>query len=161
MSTGHFFTPVCGLVPSFRIPIRKNCGDHKCGHQSLDQYVVIGFRSSNKITPYPHPQGVRLWSNGFSHGLKTCHWHVFLTAFRIPSPNKKSGIRKSEFQIFGRSIGIRTRGLLDPNQARYQTSPYPDSYDIIMKLSPNVKALPHYFGNIRISVRIFPYHFPR
>ena len=26
---------------------------------------------------------------------------------------------------FGRSIGIRSRGLLDPNQARYQTSPYP------------------------------------
>ena len=26
---------------------------------------------------------------------------------------------------FGRSVGIRTRGLLDPNQARYQTSPHP------------------------------------
>ena len=26
----------------------------------------------------------------------------------------------------GRSAGIRTRGLLDPNQARYQTSPHPD-----------------------------------
>ena len=33
--------------------------------------------------------------------------------------------RQSSF--FGRSIGIRTRGLLDPNQARYQTSPYPDN----------------------------------
>lgn len=27
---------------------------------------------------------------------------------------------------YGRSAGIRTRGLLDPNQARYQTSPHPD-----------------------------------
>src|SRR5699024_7668568 len=26
---------------------------------------------------------------------------------------------------FGRSVGIRTPGLLDPNQARYQTSPHP------------------------------------
>ena len=33
----------------------------------------------------------------------------------------------------GRSVGIRTRGLLDPNQARYQTSPHPDSRYIIMK----------------------------
>ena len=35
--------------------------------------------------------------------------------------------------IFGRSVGIRTRGLLDPNQARYQTSPHPVSENIIMK----------------------------
>ena len=35
--------------------------------------------------------------------------------------------------LHGRSIGIRTRGLLDPNQARYQTSPYPDNLNIIMK----------------------------
>ena len=34
---------------------------------------------------------------------------------------------------FGRSRGIRTPGLLDPNQARYQTSPYPDDQNIIMK----------------------------
>ena len=32
---------------------------------------------------------------------------------------------------FGRSVGIRTRGLLDPNQARYQTSPHPDCQVII------------------------------
>ena len=29
--------------------------------------------------------------------------------------------------LYGRSVGIRTRGLLDPNQARYQTSPHPVS----------------------------------
>ena len=28
----------------------------------------------------------------------------------------------------GRSAGIRTPGLLDPNQARYQTSPHPDGH---------------------------------
>ena len=41
--------------------------------------------------------------------------------------------------LFGRSVGIRTRGLLDPNQARYQTSPHPDIFDIIMKLLLVVK----------------------
>ena len=42
--------------------------------------------------------------------------------------------------LFGRSVGIRTRGLLDPNQARYQTSPHLDSLDIIMKILPSVKS---------------------
>ena len=41
--------------------------------------------------------------------------------------------------LFGRSVGIRTRGLLDPNQARYQTSPHLDSHDIIMKNDAPVK----------------------
>lgn len=41
----------------------------------------------------------------------------------------------------GRSAGIRTRGLLDPNQARYQASPHPDyeSYSIIVTSLPAVK----------------------
>ena len=30
------------------------------------------------------------------------------------------------FQLFGPSVEIRTRGLLNPIQARYQTSPHPD-----------------------------------
>ena len=41
---------------------------------------------------------------------------------------------------FGRSVGIRTRGLLDPNQARYQTSPHPDCQVIIMKIVRIVKS---------------------
>ena len=32
---------------------------------------------------------------------------------------------------YGRSGGIRTRGLLDPNQARYQASPHPEDQAII------------------------------
>ena len=41
----------------------------------------------------------------------------------------------------GRSAGIRTRGLLDPNQARYQTSPHPDavSLSIIFSFLRSVK----------------------
>ena len=41
--------------------------------------------------------------------------------------------------LFGRSGGIRTRGLLVPNQARYQASPRPVSLNIIMNPSWNVK----------------------
>ena len=40
----------------------------------------------------------------------------------------------------GRSGGIRTRGLMDPNHARYQTSPHPDSGDIIMNILYFVKG---------------------
>ncbi len=43
------------------------------------------------------------------------------------------------FLFFGRSVGIRTRGLLDPNQARYQTSPHPDVYAIILNKQVVVK----------------------
>ena len=32
----------------------------------------------------PHPFRMRLELEGLSHGLKTCHRHVFLTAFRVP-----------------------------------------------------------------------------
>ncbi len=41
---------------------------------------------------------------------------------------------------YGRSVGIRTRGLLDPNQARYQTSPHPDSHIIIEGKFGSVKS---------------------
>ena len=41
---------------------------------------------------------------------------------------------------FGRSGGIRTRGLLDPNQARYQASPHPDSLAIILNYWQCVKS---------------------
>ena len=39
----------------------------------------------------------------------------------------------------GRSVGIRTRGLLDPNQARYQASPHPVSLFIIVAFRAFVK----------------------
>ena len=44
----------------------------------------------------PHPYRVRPDVQGFSHGLKTCHRHVFLTAFRIPlsvkNPHTPKGV---------------------------------------------------------------------
>ena len=49
-----------------------------------------------------------------------------------PKIIKISGIcNRCRISHNGRSIGIRTRGLLDPNQARYQTSPYPEIQYII------------------------------
>ena len=47
--------------------------------------------------------------------------------------------RFQRFSLFGRSVGIRTRGLLDPNQARYQASPHPVNSGIIMNIFPIVK----------------------
>ena len=41
---------------------------------------------------------------------------------------------------FGRSEGIRTPGLMDPNHARYQTSPHPDNLSIIMNKTCYVKS---------------------
>ena len=44
------------------------------------------------------------------------------------------------FRLFGRSEAIRTPGLLDPNQARYQLRYTPISCYIIMTILGNVKA---------------------
>ncbi len=53
--------------------------------------------------------------------------------------------------LSNRSVGIRTRGLLDPNQARYQASPHPDSLTIIVEKETIVKHfyfLPGGGGNV-------------
>ena len=42
------------------------------------------------------------------------------------STKEKSRKSKYSFCFFGPSVEIRTRGLLNPIQARYQTSPHPD-----------------------------------
>ena len=125
--------------PENRIkPERESFGSPFCNLRYLFEYIpfvkyAARFFSSKKITPYPHPQGVRLRSNGFSHGLKKCSPDTSLhqsADWCRPFESRyeeKSGDHVCGHRIFGRSIGIRTRGLLDPNQARYQTSPYPDS----------------------------------
>ena len=53
---------------------------------------------------------------------------------------EKSGRNQQISAGFGRSVGIRTRGLLVPNQARYQTSPHPVSSSIIGDLRQFVKS---------------------
>ena len=44
---------------------------------------------------------------------------------------KNTDLLYSRPAFFGRSVGIRTRGLLVPNQARYQASPHPDRTDLL------------------------------
>ena len=55
---------------------------------------------------HPHPYGMRLKAEGLSHGLKTCHRHVFLTAFRVLSRTKKEDAKGVLF--FGARDGTRT-----------------------------------------------------
>ena len=62
-----------------------------------------------------------------------------VTAYRLyPSsiPSAKSKKERHNFRcvfLFGRSVGIRTRGLMDPNHARYQTSPHPDELYLLYR----------------------------
>ena len=56
-----------------------------------------------------------------------------------PQKNKKGQVLIG--LALGRSGGIRTHGLLDPNQARYQTSPHPaDNSHIIKTVALSVKV---------------------
>ncbi len=55
---------------------------------------------------------------------------------------------------YGRSVGIRTRGLLDPNQARYQTSPHPDNLAIIMKIAAYVNPHGVFFQKNENGIRL-------
>lgn len=63
---------------------------------------------------------------------QTAHWTVYVPlwreqAVRIPSLREKQKALSpdGERAFCGRSDGIRTHGLLVPNQARYQTALYP------------------------------------
>ena len=45
------------------------------------------------------------------------------------------------FLPFGPSVEIRTRGLLNPIQARYQTSPHPDLVDLATRLEYDTTSI--------------------
>ena len=45
------------------------------------------------LTSVHIPGGMRPEVRGISHGLKMCHWHIFLTAFRFPYGKQKKDIR--------------------------------------------------------------------
>lgn len=69
----------------------------------------------------------------------------------VPQTRMNTGIakdRRHKSTVFsiGRSGGIRTRGLMDPNHARYQASPHPDNRlpFIIVISSSFVKVFPRF-----------------
>ena len=64
------------------------------------------FFSLDVFKFHPHPSGMRLESEGLSHGLKTCHRHVFLTAFRVPSEHKKSRYPDGYLDFLVREMGL-------------------------------------------------------
>ena len=51
---------------------------------------------------------------------------TFSSDSRVPQKAQKSSEIHRFRNFFGPSVEIRTRGLLNPIQARYQTSPHPD-----------------------------------
>ena len=84
---------------------------------------------------------MRLSIKGFSHDLRNSPPDCFSPSLRSGRSfesrhEEKSGDRRCGHRIFGRSVGIRTRGLLDPNQARYQTSPHPDRPNYYNEIFP-------------------------
>jgi hypothetical protein len=65
------------------------------------------IRASKKYDLTPTPVRVRSQGHGFSHGLKTCHRHVFLTAFQIrPSSSKRKTHPNGWVFLFGGAGGI-------------------------------------------------------
>ena len=72
------------------------------------------------------------------------------------SLHTKEKSRNSEncFCFFGPSVEIRTRGLLNPIQARYQTSPHPDlaaQATVICYHSQHKKSSPNFMKLPKIS----------
>ena len=53
--------------------------------------------------------------------------------------------------LYGPSVEIRTRGLLNPIQARYQTSPHPD----IFAVSNSLLIIPQFFSFFNPQFQIF------
>ena len=74
-------------------------------------FVSLAHFRYHQKTPQPimyirqHSFGMQPDAHGFSHGLKTCHRHVFLTAFRVPSLHqKKRDLTASLFLV--REMGL-------------------------------------------------------
>ncbi len=67
------------------------------GGSDLDANRRGLLNSYIKLCSIHIPGRMRLEHKGLSHGLKTCPRHVFLTAFRAPSPPHKKTARMGGF----------------------------------------------------------------
>ena len=81
----------------------------------------------------------------------TVHRTVALDCSNPAQSNKKD--HRMVVFFIGRSVGIRTPGLLDPNQARYQTSPHPDSHSIIVMETDSVKRKTYNLPGFPIEIQ--------
>ena len=90
-STGMFFAPATQRPASSNpYSLAKRNPPQRGGFL----FVSLAHFRYHQKTPQPimcirqHSFGMQPDAHGFSHGLKTCHRHVFLTAFRIPLRQK-------------------------------------------------------------------------
>ena len=121
-----------------KVPIfRKNCRktkktEYPCGYSVVVR--VLRF----ELKAVPPLCGVTAYRPFYLNGKRP---------FVLDTGNKKRSASLSENTSFGPSVEIRTQGLLNPIQARYQTSPHPDMYFAVRQLCyittpfPNLQAL--------------------
>ena len=88
VSTGHFFTPVCGLVPSFRIPqpiqIRKPT-------RWVGFLIWSEYRDSNPRPLGPEPSAIPNLDKRYPEKCSEKHWlAVFLTTILYQIAKQKA-----------------------------------------------------------------------
>ena len=84
------------FLTAFRVPSKYQKREGTKGTPFLS--LLFDFR--------PHPYRMRPQIKGLSHGLKTCHRHVFLTAFRVPSKHQKREGTKGTLSFLVREMGL-------------------------------------------------------
>ncbi len=107
-------------------------------HRVTDQWTVA-FDCSNLATEKKKTRSLSVSGLGpsveirnikelspLSRGQATVHWTVASNYSNLSTYKEITGSSRRNFPLFGPSVEIRTRGLLNPIQARYQTSPHPD-----------------------------------
>ena len=84
----------------FLTPFRVLPGASKTVYPQRDTPETRRFHSIHT------PTG-RVWNGkGLSHGLKTCHWHVFLTPFRVPPCESKTVYPQRDTPFLVRQKGL-------------------------------------------------------
>ena len=82
------------------------CADRGSARSSPRRHPVFML---GEFRFHPHPSGMCLKSEGLSHGLKTCHRHVFLTAFRVlhlTQPKKYLQLPNGIWRYLVREMGL-------------------------------------------------------